>query len=50
MAREVDPLRKLRVGHDNSGVGAAWHLAWVEVLNKATGKRWGGDTIIVSYL
>ncbi|GFH09790.1 uncharacterized protein HaLaN_04999, partial [Haematococcus lacustris] len=40
VAADVGLLRKLRVGHDNSGAGPAWHLAYVEVLNKATGAHY----------
>lgn len=39
-AREVDPLKKIRIGHDNSGAGPAWHLRHVEIINKATGARY----------
>lgn len=31
------------MGHDNSGVGAAWHLASIEVVNKASGARYVFD-------
>ncbi len=38
-APEVDPLVKVRIGHDDSGMGSAWHLDYVEITNKGTGKR-----------
>ena len=38
-APEVDPLVKIRIGHDNSGLGPAWHLERVEITNRGTGKR-----------
>ncbi|KAF5839075.1 Lipase/lipooxygenase [Dunaliella salina] len=39
-ALDVGPLTKIRIGHDNSGgIGAPWHLAYVEVVNKTTGGR-----------
>ncbi len=24
-------IRKIRIGHDNSGMSSGWHLAWVEI-------------------
>lgn len=32
-------MKKIRVGHDNSGLGAAWHLNRVEVTNLKTGEH-----------
>ncbi len=37
--RDVGPMRKIRVGHDNTGVGPAWHLNRVEVTNLKTGEH-----------
>lgn len=37
---EACPLRKVRIGHDDTGgAGAPWHLEYAEVLNTATGAR-----------
>ena len=30
-APELDPIVRLRIGHDNSGHGGSWHLDFVEV-------------------
>lgn len=39
-ALEVDPLYKIRIGHDNTGgLNAPWHLSYVEILNNASGAR-----------
>ena len=38
-ARDVGPMKKIRVGHDNSGAGPAWHLNRVEVTNLKTGEH-----------
>lgn len=32
-------MQRIRVGHDNSGLGAAWHLNRVEVTNSTTGQH-----------
>ena len=32
-----DPLEKIRVGHDDSGLGPAWHLEKVEVRKSLRG-------------
>lgn len=36
---------QLRIGHDDSGFGSAWHLAKIEVINTNTGEQvcgfWG---------
>ncbi|KXZ51726.1 hypothetical protein GPECTOR_11g173 [Gonium pectorale] len=37
--RDVGPMRKIRVGHDNTGIGPAWHLNRVEVTNLKTGEH-----------
>ncbi|GIL93968.1 hypothetical protein Vretimale_245, partial [Volvox reticuliferus] len=37
--RDVGPMKKIRIGHDNSGIGAAWHLNRVEVTNLKTGEH-----------
>ena len=29
---ELDPLFKLRIGHDNSGHGGSWHLEYVSTV------------------
>lgn len=34
---DVAKLAKLQIGHDGSGMGAAWHLNRVEVTNTASG-------------
>jgi len=31
---ELDKLHQIRIGHDNTGFGSAWHLEKVEVINK----------------
>ncbi|KAG1662011.1 hypothetical protein FOA52_009500 [Chlamydomonas sp. UWO 241] len=36
---EMDPIAKLRIGHDNSGQGGSWHLSHVEVTNRESGVR-----------
>jgi hypothetical protein len=33
---DVGKINKIRIGHDNSGIGAAWHLARVEVVDLGT--------------
>ncbi len=38
-APDVGRFNSLRIGHDNSGFGAAWHLATVEVVNTNTGEQ-----------
>ncbi|MEW5311146.1 MAG: hypothetical protein WDW38_002885 [Sanguina aurantia] len=35
--RDVGAVRHIRVGHDNSGTGAAWHLEHIQLLNAKTG-------------
>ncbi len=37
-ARHAGELTELEVWHDNSGVGAAWHLNYIEVQCSTTGK------------
>ncbi|KAG2432966.1 hypothetical protein HXX76_008694 [Chlamydomonas incerta] len=37
--RDVGPMKKIRIGHDNSGLGPAWHLNRVEVTNLKTGEH-----------
>lgn len=37
---ELDPLYKIRIGHDNSGQAGSWHLAYVEITNRETGQRY----------
>lgn len=32
-------MKKIRIGHDNSGLGPAWHLNRVEVTNLKTGEH-----------
>ena len=34
----VGKMSKIRIGHDNSGLGAAWHLDKVVVENQVTGE------------
>jgi hypothetical protein len=34
----VGVMKSIRIGHDNFGMGADWHLKMVEVLNIATGQ------------
>ncbi|WIA17082.1 hypothetical protein OEZ85_013981 [Tetradesmus obliquus] len=36
---DVGALTHLLIGHDGSGTHPAWHLAWVRVVNLATGDR-----------
>ena len=36
--RNVGRMAKIRIGHDNSGLGAAWHLDKVIVENQVTGE------------
>ncbi|KAG2499991.1 hypothetical protein HYH03_002273 [Edaphochlamys debaryana] len=38
-APDVGVFQSLRIGHNNSGFGAAWHLAKVEVVNTNTGEQ-----------
>lgn len=37
---DMDPLAKIRIGHDNSGQGGSWHLDFVEITNRDTGQRY----------
>ena len=37
---DVGELRKLRIGHDNKGISAAWHLKEVLVESQLDGMRW----------
>lgn len=39
-AADLGDLKKLRIGHDNAGGGADWHLDKVEVDAPAVGKQW----------
>ncbi len=34
---DLGKLRKLRIWHDNKGLGAAWHLGYVSIKNTASG-------------
>jgi hypothetical protein len=34
---DVGKIFKIRIGHDDSGMGAAWHCDTVEVVNSSTG-------------
>lgn len=36
-----DPLQKIRIGHDDAGLGPAWHLTKVEVRKTLRGGRKG---------
>ncbi|KXZ56858.1 hypothetical protein GPECTOR_1g774 [Gonium pectorale] len=38
-APDVGTFQSLRIGHNNSGFGAAWHLTKVEVVNTNTGEQ-----------
>jgi hypothetical protein len=38
--RDAGEITSVRIRHDNSGPAAGWHLAWIEVKNKTTGKTW----------
>ncbi len=38
-APNVGVYQSLRIGHNNKGFGAAWHLAKVEVVNTNTGEQ-----------
>ncbi|GLC44364.1 hypothetical protein PLESTF_000049800 [Pleodorina starrii] len=38
-APDVGSFQSLRIGHNNSGFGAAWHLAKVEIVNTNTGEQ-----------
>ncbi len=38
-APDIGTFNSLRIGHDNSGFGPAWHLAKVEVVNTNTGEQ-----------
>lgn len=37
-APNVGQMQRLRIGHDNRGLGAAWHLSRVEITNLLTGE------------
>ena len=37
---DVGDLRKIRIGHDGTGVGAGWHLKEVIVDAPKLGKKW----------
>ncbi|KAG1672531.1 hypothetical protein FOA52_002840, partial [Chlamydomonas sp. UWO 241] len=37
-ATNVGDMKSVRIGHDDSGIGAAWHLKMVEVMNITTGE------------
>lgn len=37
--RDVGIMKKIRIGHDNAGLGPAWHLNRVEVTNLKTGEH-----------
>ena len=36
--KKFGKLTKIRIGHDGSGLGSAWHLNKVEVMNQTTGE------------
>jgi hypothetical protein len=36
---DVGMFNSLRISHDNSGFGSAWHLAKVEIINTNTGEQ-----------
>ncbi|KAG9355040.1 hypothetical protein JZ751_001753, partial [Albula glossodonta] len=38
-AVDIGPLRKLRIGHDNSGGSSGWFLGWVEVSAASLGQK-----------
>ncbi|GLC54185.1 hypothetical protein PLESTB_000832700 [Pleodorina starrii] len=42
-SRNLGPLREMLVGHDDSGLGPAWHLEIIEVFDSATGVTWYFD-------
>ena len=37
---DINDVKKVVIWHDNAGIGAAWHLASVEVFNPATQKTY----------
>eukprot|EP01121_Diplochlamys_sp_Union-15-3_P013545 TRINITY_DN4215_c0_g1_i1.p1 TRINITY_DN4215_c0_g1~~TRINITY_DN4215_c0_g1_i1.p1 ORF type:complete len:964 (-),score=265.67 TRINITY_DN4215_c0_g1_i1:44-2935(-) len=37
---ELGDIKKIRIGHDNSGVGSGWFLDKVTVSNLTTGQQW----------
>jgi hypothetical protein len=37
-AVDLGELQKLRIKHDNKGVGAAWYLEKIEIINPKTNK------------
>ncbi|ESN94693.1 hypothetical protein HELRODRAFT_164577 [Helobdella robusta] len=37
---DLGNLKKIKIGHDNAGLGGAWYLEKVEVINSANQKRW----------
>lgn len=39
-APDVGTLKKIRIGHDNKGIGAGWHLKEVVVESARDGRRW----------
>ncbi|XP_030849367.1 lipoxygenase homology domain-containing protein 1 [Strongylocentrotus purpuratus] len=41
-----DTIEKIRIGHDNAGFGAAWHLNKVEIRKLLDGKRQGSRTYV----
>ena len=38
-APDVGELTKLQIGHNNKGLGPAWHLQHVEIHNQTTNAR-----------
>ncbi|XP_030851137.1 lipoxygenase homology domain-containing protein 1 isoform X1 [Strongylocentrotus purpuratus] len=41
-----DTIEKIRIGHDNAGFGAAWHLNKVEIRKLLDGKKQGSRTYV----
>ena len=37
---DIKSVKKVRIGHDNSGLGAGWHLNKVEVVDQQNGKQY----------
>ena len=37
---DIGEVQKIRIGHDNAGVGAAWYLKDVKVEEEETKKSW----------
>lgn len=38
--QDLGSIRAVKIGHDNRGVGAAWHLQEVVVESKLDGRQW----------